>query len=70
MKRGILQAIARIGSQKELADRIHVTPQAVSRWVSRGEVPPRRCPDVSLVSGVPVDHLNKIFIKAYEDEES
>ena len=70
MKRGILQAIARIGSQKELADRIHVTPQAVSRWVSRGEVPPRRCPDVSLVSGVPVENLNKIFIKAYEDKES
>jgi len=70
MKRGILQAIARIGSQKELADRIHVTPQAVSRWVSRGEVPPRRCPDVSLVSGVPVENLNKIFIKAYEDQNS
>ena len=70
MKRGILQAIQRLGSQKELADRIHVTPQAVSRWVSRGEVPPRRCPDVSLVSGVPVDQLNKIFITAYEDQES
>ena len=70
MKRGILQAIARIGSQKKLADRIHVTPQAVSRWVSRGEVPPRRGPDVSLVSGVPVENLNKIFIKAYEDQDS
>ena len=70
MKRGILQAIARIGSQKKLADRIHVTPQAVARWVSRGEVPPRRCPDVSLVSGVPVENLNKIFIKAYEDQDS
>ena len=70
MKRGILEAIQRLGSQKELADRIHVTPQAVSRWVSRGEVPPRRCPDVSLVSGVPVENLNKIFIKAYEDQDS
>ena len=70
MKRGILQAIQRLGSQKELADRIHVTPQAVSRWVNKGEVPPRRCPDVSLVSGVPSEQLNKIFIKAYEDEES
>ena len=70
MKRGILEAIQRLGSLKELADRIHVTPQAVSRWVSRGEVPPRRCPDVSLVSGVPVENLNKIFIKAYEDQDS
>jgi len=39
---GIEKAIAIVGSQKALAEKIGVSQQAVGKWVASGEVPLKR----------------------------
>lgn len=39
MKELIIQAVEIAGSQKALADRLNVSPQAVWAWINRGSVP-------------------------------
>lgn len=39
MKELIIQAVEIAGSQKALADRLGVSPQAVWAWINRGSVP-------------------------------
>jgi DNA-binding transcriptional regulator YdaS (Cro superfamily) len=43
METGIEKAVRLAGSQTALAGRLHVTPQAVQKWVAQGVVPGDRC---------------------------
>lgn len=53
MKTGIEEAIETAGGQVKLAERLGVTQQAVSLWLSKGYVPTGRVVEVEALFGVP-----------------
>lgn len=56
-------------SQKELAEKIHVTPQAVSKWV-RGEAEPSRDNIVEIGNTLGREIAEKLFRKGLKDREN
>lgn len=59
----VAMAIRAAGGRKELAKAISpaVTRQAVEYWLSKGEIPPSKVPEVARVTGIPKKLLNPIF---------
>lgn len=51
------QAVRNVGSIARLAKLLDVSRQAVHRWINVASVPPKRCPDIERVSGVPCEQL-------------
>jgi DNA-binding transcriptional regulator YdaS (Cro superfamily) len=46
----ILDLINFYGSKKKLADVLHVSPPAVSQWVSNGGLPPARAIEIERIT--------------------
>lgn len=59
------RAIHRVGTAKELAARIGVTPQALSQWK---EVPPLRVLDVERITGISRHDLRPDLYPAPEQQ--
>lgn len=49
---GIKQAIAAIGTGKALAQRLGLSPMAVSGWVKRDKIPAERVLEIERITGV------------------
>ena len=56
---GIEKAVARVGSQTELAARLGVTQQVISVWLRRGWVPVHRAAEIEHYTGVSRQSLIK-----------
>lgn len=56
-------AIEAAGGRKALAQKLTppCTRQAVERWIKAGQIPLRRVPQVSAVTGIPKGVLNPLF---------
>jgi DNA-binding transcriptional regulator YdaS (Cro superfamily) len=50
---GIIAAIEAAGSQENLAAKLGVSQQLISRWATRGWVPPHRALEIEATLGVP-----------------
>lgn len=50
-------AIRAVGTASNLAERLGISQQAVSKWKLKGEIPLQRLPDVAKASGVPLKLL-------------
>ena len=50
---GIADALKQAGNQVALAERLGVSPQAVSIWLRRGWVPVRRALEIEAQFGIP-----------------
>lgn len=57
MNKLLVEKISAYGNNK-LAAEMGVSPQAVSKWAKRGQLPPRRVWSVAQVLGVPADQLS------------
>lgn len=57
MQSGIDKAVAAMGSQTALAKAINLTPQAISTWVKKGQIPLFRIKDVERVTGISKNDL-------------
>ena len=53
-------------SQSRIAKQMNLTQQCISTWVKKNEVPPRRVPEFSRITGIPRCKLNPLF--AHEDQ--
>jgi DNA-binding transcriptional regulator YdaS (Cro superfamily) len=51
------RAIAAAGGMRELARRMHITPQALSGWRLRGSIPHMRVRQVAEITGIPIWEL-------------
>lgn len=49
---GIAEAVAVVGSQSKLAERLGVSQQIVSKWLARGHVPVRRVVEIEAQTGI------------------
>jgi DNA-binding transcriptional regulator YdaS (Cro superfamily) len=49
MESGIKTAVRLAGSQTALAELLHVSPQAVQKWVAQGVAPGERCREIERV---------------------
>mgnify|MGYP003404856797 CR=1 FL=1 len=49
------------GSQSKLAGLLGIKPQAVQRWVRKGQIPLSRTPDVARATGISMEALNPEF---------
>jgi hypothetical protein len=54
---GIASAVAAAGTQAQLADRLGVSQQAVSKWLRRGWVPVRRAGEIEAEFNIPCTRL-------------
>lgn len=56
-------AVSAVGGRTKLAKSLNppVSRQAVERWVKNGEIPPRRVPEVSRITGIPKHVLSPLF---------
>ncbi len=56
-------AIDAAGGRKALASKLNppVTRQAIELWLKASEIPLRRVPQVSAVTGIPKGDLNPVF---------
>lgn len=54
---GVQRAIAAVGGQVKVGEKLGVTQQAVSSWVRRGFVPLMRADELAQISGVPAREL-------------
>jgi hypothetical protein len=59
--------IKQVGLQQFSRD-VGVTYVAVSKWLRKGEVPPRRVADVARLTGIPHGQLNKMFEGVSQDQ--
>lgn len=67
-KKAIVRAIEAAGTQRNLAQTLGITDQAVSQWVKDGCVPLNRIKEVSRVTGVPVGDLLMDVASTLESE--
>lgn len=59
-------AVKAAGGRLNLAKSLNppVTRQAVEGWIKRGEIPPRRVPEVSAITGIPKHVLSPLFVES------
>lgn len=59
----VLVAINAAGSQLALSKLLTppVSRQAIAKWLRKGEIPPRRVPQVSAATRIPMSVLNPLF---------
>ncbi|MGZ9027358.1 MAG: YdaS family helix-turn-helix protein [Telluria sp.] len=69
MESGIQKAVRLAGSQTALADLLHLTPQAVQKWVAHGVAPGERCREIeaALQGEVTRYELNPMIFGAAAD---
>ncbi|RLV60979.1 hypothetical protein D5018_03820 [Parashewanella curva] len=48
-------------SYTHIAKQMNLTQQCVSVWIKKNEVPPRRVPEFSRITGIPKSKLNPLF---------
>ena len=56
-------AIDAVGGRKALASKLNppCTRQAIEQWLKAAEIPLKRVPQVSAVTGIPKGELNPVF---------
>ena len=61
-------AVRAAGGRIKLAKSLNppVSRQAVEGWIKRGEIPPRRVPEVSVITGIPRHVLSPLFSESTE----
>lgn len=61
----VVLAIKAVGSQDALASALTppVSRQAIGGWLKRGEIPPRRVPEVAKATGIPKHILSPLFTR-------
>ena len=52
MKNSVQIAVDALGSQRKLAQRLHIKRQAVNAWVKKGKIPAERVIAVENVTGI------------------
>lgn len=59
----VLFAIEAAGGRRQLAKKLAppVSRQAIEQWIRKGEIPPRRVPQVATATGIPKGVLNPMF---------
>lgn len=64
------KAIAAAGGQVELARKLGVTQQAVSKWATLGYVPLKRAHEIEHVTGVPRRGLLSPLVRSHVDGDA
>ena len=54
----VQELVAKVDGQSALADKLGISPQTVQQWVSSGAIPPKRIPEVSILTGIPKHEIN------------
>ena len=59
----VLFAVQAVGGRRQLATKLSppVSRQAIEQWIRKGEIPPRRVPQVASATGIPKGVLNPMF---------